>query len=190
MPESLDDLLARRSALDARGIAEVDAPGLHFVDRLLERANALGGGAAERLRARASARLDRLEGRIEAGSGHGSVPRTVSSARVQSERVRRRMIDRARARGLHVLEEGSDAVTVGARLYARRGSDVRARAAVADAFAAVPDGAGHYHGAAVAANTLEGLRALGGGYLPAQLERLEALALLEAFIAAERARKP
>lgn len=57
----MSELRARVAALQASGVEVFDGPGLGLVEALLERAEGLGGGAGERLAARAAERLGLVE---------------------------------------------------------------------------------------------------------------------------------
>ncbi|MGK0358240.1 MAG: hypothetical protein ACI9U2_000523 [Bradymonadia bacterium] len=59
-------LIERLDDLRARGASAYDEPGLRFVEALLERAATLDGGVAERLQARASARLSAFRTSMQA----------------------------------------------------------------------------------------------------------------------------
>ncbi|HEM45697.1 MAG TPA: DUF2894 domain-containing protein, partial [Alphaproteobacteria bacterium] len=55
------DAAARLDALEARGAAHFDPPGVELIAALLARASRLGGAAGARLEARAALHLTRLE---------------------------------------------------------------------------------------------------------------------------------
>lgn len=59
-------LAQRLSELHAEGAAVYDGPGLRFIEALLERAHGLDGAVAERLEARAAARLSAFEAQMRA----------------------------------------------------------------------------------------------------------------------------
>ena len=57
---------ARLETLRAEGAEAFDAPALRFIEQLLAKAEHIGGGAGDRLRARAEARLDALQADLDA----------------------------------------------------------------------------------------------------------------------------
>lgn len=137
-----------------------DPVGLELVGALLARADALSAIGRERLLARAEALLEVYRARV-VPSPQPAPPdpwREVLEARAQARRERMARQDRGATAAL--LEQ------------------IRAAKATARAAEQVPEAAGPYNGAAVAARVLNELAALAPGYVSGYVACLEDLACL------------
>lgn len=193
-----DDLDLRIAALREVGAADYDPPAWRFIERLAEAAAGLPTAAADRVRARAIERVGFLEQQI--GQGDPSAEQRRQElltklaqrrrvARPQTRSWIRQLESRARARGLQTdIEEGeaADPSLIAERMYERSRDERKSDRVIHQAKDAVPEVAGRYHAPVVCAEVLEALSEIGAGYLPAQLRRLETLAILQAFIEAQK----
>ncbi|MEM9193100.1 MAG: DUF2894 domain-containing protein [Myxococcota bacterium] len=193
-PEASSDLDLRIAALRDVGAADYDPPAWRFIERLAAAAAELPPAAAARVRDRAAERIGSLEQQI--GEGDPSVEARRVALLQKLERRSggagapkswiHQLESRAKARGLATdVDEVREPLVIAERMYNRSRDERRSDRVVDQAKGAVPEVAGRYHAPVVCAELLETLSELGAGYLPAQLRRLEMLALLQAFIDAE-----
>ncbi|AKF04248.1 DUF2894 domain-containing protein [Sandaracinus amylolyticus] len=167
-----DELAARLRLAESEQTGDVE--GLALVRTLIERAESLPASGRARLLARAEALLDAYRERPPS-----SVPRPASAP--DESAWRDALAARAHARPKRVCaEERSSAIV----------SEIRASAATARAAEQVPEAAGPYNGAAVAARALDELVAIAPGYVGSYIAWLEDLACLADLPAERRTQRP
>ncbi|AKT35973.1 DUF2894 domain-containing protein [Chondromyces crocatus] len=202
---ALEHRLAQLGADGARGM---DPPGFRFAEALLERAQALGGGAAARLLSRASARLDQLEAALVRKRGDAAAAlKALDDAGVEApaevqaalERGDLAEVTRAAHRRLRPRVNLTPRETPKRPWLARLRDEAavsfkeslgsaRATLAVARAADRVPPNAGPYNPHAIAARTLLTAEGLSPAYVRALMDELEDLAALEAAFAPAKIR--
>lgn len=153
-------LAARLGALRSEGTG--DPVGLALVGTLIERAEALPESGRAHLLARAEALLEVYRMRL-AGDA-------LEAPRAERDAWRETLEARAPALEPRKPREARPAVALV--------EEIRATTATAQATEQVPEAAGPYHGAAVAARALEELAALAPGYVSSFVASLEDLASL------------
>ena len=178
---SPSEIATLRERLALAVTRQPDDPRIRFVGRLVEEAERVDEVAVRtRLLARAEFRLGAFESEMpmpmDTAPGHG--PRTRDEL---ARRVRTRTLLRARRRGVRIPADADEGLGGSEVLYRRRAHDVRSHAMLDEAVRAIPEEAGRYHAASVAADTLVALRGFRGGYLSALLARVEALGVLTLF---------
>lgn len=152
-------LAARLAELRSEGTG--DPVGLALVGTLIERAEALPESGRAHLLARAGALLEVYRTRLADAPG---------ALRAERDAWRETLDARARARAPRRPREARPALALV--------EEIRATTATARAAEQVPEAAGPYHGAAVAARALEELAALAPGYVSSFVASLEDLATL------------
>ncbi len=169
-----------RAILERRAYARLEALELRFeaseteASRALERLAAIGAGAPELDRARDT-------------GDHVRIARAARRHPEQTPRLRARAIHgwaerldvEARSRGLRA-SPGRDPIATASRLYRRSVAGARAARELERTIAALPEDPGRYHATTVAARTLRLVESLAPELLPALVERLEDLAMVEA----------
>ncbi|UJR83232.1 DUF2894 domain-containing protein [Sandaracinus amylolyticus] len=167
-----DELAARLRLVEAEGTGDVE--GLALVRTLIERAESLPANGRARLLARAEALLDGYRERTPV-----IVPEPPSPP--DDSAWREALAARAHARPPRVRTDERSVEIV---------SEIRATAASTRAAEQVPEAAGPYNGAAVAARALDELVAIAPGYVGSYIAWLEDLACLADLPAERRTARP
>ena len=183
------------ATLDAAGARAFDPAGFRLISALRERAETLGGGARERLRARADVRHGELAASLAAARARAETafaalpPDTPARASLAAALasgdfavVHRAALRHAR-RPVNRAEDAARLTrrAMAASHYERTCCDVFVALEVARARGAVSEAAGPYNALSLAARSLDELGALSASYLRAQVMRLEDLGALLAL---------
>lgn len=203
-------------SLEDAGARSIDAPGCDCVRRLLNNAEELGGGTAERLLARAQSHLDQVRQRVERARDKTSTRLTELQQRGMDpagqlqqafddgdlqrvETAARQLRRTAGATRLARRPMGAQVSPAGMARQRRRVSALRyddsvaewmASNALASAMRTVPRDAGPYNSLRIASRAIQHMGELSPTYLRAQLERLDELSSLMALPELEPPPKP